>query len=594
VLAGLLCLLLPAAAFASDAALPRRPKGLIVISIDTMRADRLGAYGAPPAASPAFDAFARRSVLFGSAFSNATWTVPSHAALFTGLFPSSNGSGGAPPVDDLRGLSPNAPTLASVLRRRGFRTAAFHSGRILDARWGFDRGFDSYVTGDFKPDQSGAMVDRTFEQAADWFDRRDASKPYFLFVHTFTVHRYVFLDLHGPGRPSCPPAFDFSLSFAGMTSPADPRCPLARTLYAAAAACEDEDFGRMMARLDSAGARDAVVVVLGDHGEALCDAHERAPLVGHGFAPYEDEIRVPLAIRLPGGRLAGTFRRDAASLVDVMPTVLGALGVPAPAGLEGRDLLASGTSAEGAVFAESDSWQMVREKGFKYTRHRDGHEELYDLAVDTGESRNLAGAAGSAAALEPLRARLRGFDAARSMGYRLSTRGRRGDRFEIRVESAHQIGYAVSFLTEADDRVERAADGRSVTATFVADADGDEDWLAFDESVPFIGGLRGPRPALPEAKPLRVLVRRNGVPVPAAEILLGGRPAARDGEFVLDPARRDAEVGAPARPDGAAVYVWRLKGAARSAQALLRAADGRASADDAFLREALKAEGYAP
>ncbi|HXT01275.1 MAG TPA: sulfatase, partial [Elusimicrobiota bacterium] len=529
--------------------------------------------------------FARQAVLFTNAFSNVTWTVPSHATLFTGLFPSSNGAGGAPPLDDRRGFSPDLPTLASVLQARGFGTGAFHFGPTLDARWGFDRGFDVYQSGDFRRDEkAGTSVETTFREAASWLAGRDASKPYFLFVHTFAVHRYGFIALDSAGASSCPPRFDFSLNFSSMTSPADPRCPLARERYAAAVRCADEDFGRLLADLDAAGARDAVVVVLGDHGEALCDVHDRAPLVGHGFPPYEDEIRVPLAIRLPGGRLAGSRRSADASLVDVMPTVLAALGVPPPGGLQGADLLGAALAPERAVFAESDAWQMVREKGFKYVRYRDGHEELFDLAAGTAEVRNAAADAALRAPLDAARARLREHDAAQRIGYHFLARGRRGDRFEIRVESDEPIGYAVSFLTEASDRVVRAPGGKSIAAEFVAEKDGDEDWLAVDEGVPYVGGMRDPRPAGSAPKPLRVSVRRNGRPVPAAELFVGGRPASRDGAFTLDPSRRDADVEALAVPTEAAVVVWRLKGGARASTA----------PGDAPLRAALQAEGYVP
>jgi arylsulfatase A-like enzyme len=585
-----LFLLLPAAAFASAApapagAAPSRPRGLIVVSIDTLRADRLGAYGAAESSSPAFDAFAREGILFRNAFSNVTWTVPSHATLFTGLLPSSNGAGGAPPLDDRRGLSPDLPTLASVLRARGFSTAAFHFGPTLDARWGFDRGFDVYESGDFRRDEAaGTSVETTFRRAAAWLAGRDAAKPYFLFVHTFMVHRYGFIVLDPSGASSCPPRFDFSLNFDSMTVPGDPRCPLARERYAAAVRCADEDFGRLMAGLDAAGARDAIVVVLGDHGEALCDVHDRAPLVGHGFPPYEDEIRVPLAIRLPGGRLAGVRRSGDASLVDVMPTVLSALGVPPPAGLQGIDLLSAASPPERPVFAESDAWQMVREKGFKYIRYRDGHEELFDLAADTAEDSNVAAVAAAGPALDGLRSRLRAHVAGQRIGYRILTRGRRGDRFAIRVEGLEPIGYAVSFLTESSDRVERAPDGKSVSAVFVAEKDGDEDVLAVDEGVPYVGGLRDPRPEPSESKPLRVSILRNGRPVAASELFVGGRPAARAGVFTLDPARAEADVDALSVPKEAAAVVWRLKGAARTPAVL---------ADDA-LRAALRAEGYAP
>ncbi|MFI5361377.1 MAG: sulfatase [Elusimicrobiota bacterium] len=348
------------------AAAPARPRGLILISIDTLRADHLGAYGASPAASPAFDAFAAQGILFENAYSAATWTVPSHATILTGLYPSSHGAGGFPEENSARGFSPDAATLAELLRARGFRTAAFHFGPTLDARWGFDRGFDVYETGHLRDvSTAGARDERslleewqststtvratleetTFGRAADWLARQDGRAPYFLFVHTFAVHRYGRIALDADGGSSCPPRFDFALNLKNVTSADDPRCPLARRRYASAVRCVDGEFGRLMAGLDAAGARDAVVIVVSDHGEALCEARERAGLIGHGYAPYEEQLRVPLAVRLPDGLFAGRRSSETASLVDVLPTALDALRLDPPPGTSGTKPAASRSAA---------------------------------------------------------------------------------------------------------------------------------------------------------------------------------------------------------------------------------------------------------
>jgi arylsulfatase A-like enzyme len=582
----LAALLLGAAVCAAPAVAtePARPRGLILISIDTLRADFLGAYGAS-VPTPAFDGFARQGIVFENAFSAATWTLPSHATMLTGLFPSSHGAGGMTPgsgVEDLRGFSPDVSTLAEILHAHGFRTAGFHFGPVLDARWGFGRGFDVYENGVFRPGaSSGTYVEDTFQKAAEWLERQDGRSPYFLFIHSFDVHRYGFIDLRD--GPTCPPRFDYSQSFAGLTATDDPRCPAARERYSAAVACLDADFGRLMARLDAAGARDAAVFVVSDHGEALCEPHERSPLVGHGFPPYENQIRVPFAVRLPGGRLAGQRRPDSGGLADVVPTALDALGLASAPGLfQGRSLMRAGAGPR-AIFAESDGWQMVRLAGFKYIRYRDGFEELFDLAADPAEALNLSAAPASRARLADLRARLRAFDAEQRAGLRLLVRGRRGDRFDVRVESDSPIGYARSFLTEASDRVEISSGGKVVTANFVSDEDGDEDWLALDQGVPLLGGVRSPAPALAGPSPLRIRVTLNGKPVPPRRFYVGSRPLAKEGEAVIDPGSAAAEVDALRVPADGAVVVWRLKSSTRIG----------GGAGDA-LREALKAEGYVP
>jgi arylsulfatase A-like enzyme len=570
-----------------------RPRGLILISIDTLRADHLGAYGAS-SPTPAFDAFARQGLLFENAISAATWTVPSHATMLTGLYSSSHGAGERTldeaadgGVQSYSSLSPNAATLTELLRARGFKTAGFHFGPTTDARWGFGRGFDTYESGAFNPGpSSGTFVETTFQDAASWLERNGGA-PYFLFIHTFQVHRYGFIALDANGGSACPPRFDYALNLDEQLSASDRRCAESRARYRAAVACADEEFGRLMARLDAAGAFDAVVVVVSDHGEALCEPHARAPLIGHGYAPYESLIRVPLAVRLPGGDRAGQRRMEPASLVDVTPTVLDALGVPTPEGLQGRSLLASG-SADRPLFAESDAAQMVESDGFKYIRHNDGLEELFDVARDSSEARGLDSAPLQRGRLDAMRARLRAFNAAQRAGLRLLVRGRRGDRFRIRVEADEPMGFPRALLSESSDTVTRSPDGRSVTADFVSDEDGDEDWLVVGESAPVERGARPPRRAWVRPPVMRVSASLNGKPVPAARFFVGGRRAKLDGRASVDLGSRDGEVDALSVPDGAAVVLWRMKAGNRGGAAI---EEDRMKAD---LKADLKAAGYAP
>lgn len=586
-LARLLAFALAGAAAAAAPAARPRPRGLILVSVDTLRADRLGCYGAAEP-TPALDAFAAGAVLFEKAYSAATWTTPSHATILTGVYPSSHGAGGSPPVDDRRGFSPDVPTLAELLRARGFKTAGFYFGPTMTPRWGFARGFDSYQSGDLTGVPGRPQQETTLRQAADWLAANAGSGRFFLFVHTFLMHRYGFLQPPAPGAPRCPPVYDFTRLFGRVSSPADPLCKVARQRYDAAAACMDDELGRFLGRLDALGLSTGTVVAFtSDHGESLCEPHARARMIGHGWPPYEQLERVPLIVRLPGGP-AGTRVATPVGSVDIAPTLLDALGVPAPAGFQGRSLLPLARAGSGparTLFSESDTWQMALEGRFKYVRYDDGFEELYDVSSDPGERVNLAGSRAAAAKLSRLRARLRAFVAGQRLGYRLVVRGRKGDRFEVRLESRRPFGYAVPMLVEAGDRLKISADRRVLTASLTIERDGDEDWLAFEPSVPFAGttGTRPPPPTAPA--PLRALIRLNGRPLARSRLLVGARRAAADGLVELDASGSGALVdAAPRLGPGVSAALWRRRDSPRP----------DAGRTDEKLREALRAEGYLP
>ncbi|MFI5349406.1 MAG: sulfatase-like hydrolase/transferase [Elusimicrobiota bacterium] len=540
----------------------RRPRSVIIVSIDTWRADFADS-------AAAFEDFSRTAARFDAAFTAATWTVPSHATMLTGRYPSGHGAGGTspraprPPVTaDMRAISLGVPMLAEILRARGLRTAGFYFGPVLDPKWGFARGFDSYKQGRFD-----GSLETTLRDASSWLESEGKKGPFFLFAHTFMVHRYVAIDLEAGG--TCPPKHDYDKPVVpGPAPPIETVCAKDRARYAASVRCAGSELERLLDAVRRLGLdSDTLVIVTSDHGEALCEPHLRAPLLGHGYPPYESQIRVPLAMRFPDGRGAGARIASAVREVDIVPTVLDSLGVPAPPGLEGRSLLPliGGTTAPAPVFAETDEWQMARDGGLKYVRHRDGLEELYDLAADPGETRLLA----DPARLAPMRATLRDFLLRQRLGYRLVTRGRRGDRFSIRVESDRPLGYATTFMTEGADHYERSADGRILEASFTSEEDGDEDWLAFDRSA--------------GAGELKVGVRLNGELLPAERFLVGGKPARAAGSAVLpggpgDPALLDrADV-----PAGAAAVLWRLSGAAAAGE----------PAVDSSLRTRLRAAGY--
>jgi len=324
---------------------PARPNVLLIL-VDALRADHLGAYGYSRATSPNLDALAAEGVLFERAWSQAPWTKPSIPTLFTSLYPIQHGvyEGETPGSagfleSDL--LGEEFLTAAEAFRAAGFRTGAFVNNAHLLPAQGFAQGFDVYEAGSF----DAAEIGRRF---LAWLDGAP-QQPFFAYLHL--------LDAHWPFQPA--PAFVERFAPAGRYDGVfaqeswnglrdrinDGRVRLdARdreelvARHDAAIAAVDDAIGRLLAALRERGALDATFVLLtADHGEELLD-HGR---VGHGGTLYEEVLHVPLILRPPGGA-EGRRVGEPARVLDVFPTLAAAAGVPLPPGLEGRDLLAPG------------------------------------------------------------------------------------------------------------------------------------------------------------------------------------------------------------------------------------------------------------
>lgn len=366
----------------------RRDPGLsvLLITIDTLRADALGCYGRAGGGSPWIDRLAASGVRFEHAHAQNVVTLPSHANILSGRLPLAHG------VHDNAGFRfrEDVPTLATILKQRGYRTGAFVSAFPLDSRFGLTRGFDVYDDrlGDAEARRALRMQERrgtdTVLAARRWLDAQ-AGAPIFLWVHVY--------DPHFPYDPPEP----FASRYAG-----DP--------YHGEVAASDEALRPLLEPLLEAGRASRTLVVLtADHGEALGEHEE----VTHGIFAYEGTLRVPLLLHQPG-ILEPRVVDDAVQHVDILPTVLDALAVAAPPGLAGTSLLpmlAGGAAPPATVYFEALSgmlnrgWAPLRgviEGGFKFVDLP--LPELYDLAGDPGETRNLA--ASQPARLEALRARL--------------------------------------------------------------------------------------------------------------------------------------------------------------------------------------------
>lgn len=354
---------------------------IVLISIDTLRADRVGAYGYSRAKTPAIDRLARGGVLVERALSHSPQTLPSHASMLTGRLPFQHG------VRDNIGftLDSSVPTLAEVLGTRGYRSAGFVSAFVLRPETGIGRGFGLFDAA-LPPPPPGASMGsvrrdgaETVEHARRWVaGQRDGR--FFLFVHLYEPHR----------------PWQVPVTVAGTAR------------YDAAIGYADALVGRLLDALAGSGFYDpALVVLVSDHGEGLGDHGEEE----HGVFLYDETTRVPFIAKLPSGREAGRRVRGPVQLIDLLPTVADAAGASIPSGLEGRSLLPlldrRNERDERGVYAEAlyplyhFGWSPLYSlTDGRYRFVLAPEPELYDLERDPGERRNIAEARpGTAAAM---------------------------------------------------------------------------------------------------------------------------------------------------------------------------------------------------
>jgi arylsulfatase A-like enzyme/Flp pilus assembly protein TadD len=355
----------------------RRDPGLsvLLVSVDTLRADALGCYGNRDAATPWIDRLAAEGVRFETAHAHNVVTLPSHANILSGLYPLQHG------VRDNTGFRfpADRPTLATLLREKGWRTGAFVSAFVLDSRFGLDRGFEVYddrlggretSTAFQVPERPGP---ETVAAARRWLESVRGQR-WFAFVHLY--------EPHFPYRPPEPFASRF------RSSP-----------YEGEVAAADAALGPLLEPLLAAGAAERTLVVFtSDHGESL-EEHGEAT---HGIFAYEATLHVPLILRAPG-LFAPRVVRGPVRHVDVLPTILDALGIEAPSDLPGRSLLPLIARPEDEDSEAPDSyfeslspslnrgWAPLRGVVVGRLKYVDlPVPELYDLAADPSERTNLA------------------------------------------------------------------------------------------------------------------------------------------------------------------------------------------------------------
>ena len=345
---------------------------LILISVDTLRADRLPAYGYQKIRTPNIDAFAAHSVLFERAYSHAPQTLPAHASILSGALPFEHG------VRDNVGftLAPGRWSLPGALRERGWPTAGFVSAYVLRAQTGISQGFDTYdselpaASGEQSVGQVQRPGEATIAAAEGWLSHRDPARPFFLFLH-----------LYEPHTPYSPPA-----RFGSY----DP--------YDGEVAHVDEMLGRFFERLRALNLYDrATIVLLSDHGEGLGDHGEQE----HGLFLYQETIRIPLIVKLPG-RSAARRVPVPVQQIDLAPTILDLIGAPAIANTHGRSLKpvleGTGTVPDTGIYSEAlysryhFGWsELYSLTDARYRLIRAPRDELFDLERDPREMASVAG-----------------------------------------------------------------------------------------------------------------------------------------------------------------------------------------------------------
>jgi len=355
------------------------PRNVILISLDTLRADYVGAYGQPLETTPTLDRLAAEGVLFENAYTTYPSTTASHMSMLTGLYPSVHGVY-APGQRLPQGL----PLLAELLARRGYSTAAVTEDAMLAAGTGFPRGFDSYREYKTPGADTDGHVAEVVDSALAWL-KSHRDERFFMFLHTYQVH--------GPHTP--PAAYDvFPTPDVEGLSPAHAE---ARRGYAGDLLCADAEIARLLGELEALGEDErTVVVITADHGEALGEHG----VLGHGWFVIDPVLHIPLIIRAPGLVSEGLRVAAATSLVDVAPTILELAGA-APAGaaphvMQGKSLVAllgapgDARSRDRVAYTEkrheNGSVTVVARKGsLKWRMGTSPPAAFFDLASDPGE-----------------------------------------------------------------------------------------------------------------------------------------------------------------------------------------------------------------
>lgn len=396
----------PSAVAAADPSRPRR--NVVLISLDSLRADHVGAYGYKRDTSPNFDRFAREGVLYRNAISTSSWTLPTHLTMFTGRSQISHGVN-----VDTKVLSTAIPTLGEIFHEAGYATAGFVSGPYVGGHYGYARGMDAYEElsarwGKGAEARAAILSPEINEKGLAWLAQQDGKRPFFLFLHYFDIH-YDFV-------PPAPYDTMFDPDYTGtmdgrmfierddVNAKMDPRdLDHIRALYDGEIRFTDEHVGRILDHLKTRGLlENTVVMIVSDHGDEFFEHGNK----GHHRTVYDEVLHIPFALRLPDGEHAGKTVEEQVTLLDVFPTLLDAAGFPVPGDAEGDSLVAwlrGEKPTREAIYSD-----FYDKRGFnlqvarrtpdsktiqhfnRITHPKRGPLEYYDLASDAEESDNRA------------------------------------------------------------------------------------------------------------------------------------------------------------------------------------------------------------
>ncbi len=380
-----------------------RPPSVVLIVVDTLRADHLGTYGYERPVSPNLDALASDAAVFENAFAAATWTLPSVSSIFTGLYPSAHDAGR--PYDDERGeqfsvMRPDARLFTEVLQAKGYTTGAVVNAPFLHAGFGFDRGFDAY---DWAPasDSDVRRADVTVDAALAWLDEH-TDEQFFLFVHMFDLHRHY--DAPEPFRGRF--TDQFADTYGDTLDTLESRdaaednldWPFIVAAYDEEIAFVDAELGRLFDGMRSRGIlAESNVILTSDHGEAF-DEHGSS---GHGHTLFNEMLRVPVMVW--GSAVEPGRYEDPISLIDLEPTILEIAAADASTAGSGQSmwpLLTTGRShPRRTLFAEwthpGELKAVIRWPFKAILEPATDARWLFNLAVDPREETNLAGSRAS-------------------------------------------------------------------------------------------------------------------------------------------------------------------------------------------------------
>lgn len=391
------------AAFTPQISSEERPN-VLLISLDSLRADHVGCYGYERDTSPTLDKLADEGIRFSNAISTSSWTLPTHLTMFTARYQTSHGV-----MHDTTTLASSVPTLGEIMKAGGYNTAGFISGPYVAGHYGYSRGMDTYVDlsqgYDHRREARATVASPAINDSALAWLADNHEEPFFLFLHYFDIH-YDFIP-PAPYDTMFDPDYTGTMDGTGfierkdVNADMDPRdLEHIKALYDGEIRFTDAHVAKILEKLESYGVLDNTLVLLvSDHGDEFFEHGNK----GHHRTVYDEVLRVPFIARLPESKRAGTVVEQQVSLVDVMPSILDVVGLPGPEDMEGQSVFRlEETAPRKAIYAEffdkrGFNVQVARRtedtktiQHFNRITHPNGGEiELYRHSDDRDELKNL-------------------------------------------------------------------------------------------------------------------------------------------------------------------------------------------------------------